>query len=646
MDVRECCREYVREMIRGGEGRNRHVEEEAEKVDGNERKMRDVGVGGVKVWIGDRETIGTLSLLFGKAEMNRMEIVRFLSTETTTNDEEEEDDDGDRPRRDDDGGSTAADPFMDAVIFVRPTERNVRWIERELIRPRFRSYALHFTNAVERSFVERLAAADAEGRRRVARGVFERYADYYALDPHLYVTSADGTDVSREEDAIVSRVLAVLLSLRRTPANVRYSAKSTLAASIARGVCTRIAEENAKDGLFDRHRERMSVLRRRAATSPRRPLLLIVDRADDPLTPLTPQWTYEAMLHECFRIHLKRIKRASSSSDELGEVLVDRANDAFFAKYAYESFGVVADAIQRETDAYRAEQRQRDDENDDDAALDDIERLQDKLDRVPELNARGRNIAKHLSLLSDLNAYVERTKVYEVNRVAQSLAQSNAVGGMSEAEHVDELTRIFRSSAYERSDKLRLLLMFALRHESSKSNIFRLCNAYDRYNAFYEEEDPRCSRTKRLVVSFVETMGASRRSGDLFRSRAGVLGGTFKLFKSLTAGTITHVEPVLRKTLDRAVRGTLDVAEYPFVKGSGVDASRADPPLDIIVFVVGAGGTGGVTYAESRAVRDMNASFRDGRRDDDHDAPRIVLGGSYMMNAHSFIRAIEARVLS
>ena len=32
------------------------------------------------------------------------------------------------------------------------------------------------------------------------------------------------------------------------------------------------------------------------------PLLLIVDRRNDPVTPLLTQWTYQAMVHELFGI--------------------------------------------------------------------------------------------------------------------------------------------------------------------------------------------------------------------------------------------------------------------------------------------------------------------------------------------------------
>lgn len=37
------------------------------------------------------------------------------------------------------------------------------------------------------------------------------------------------------------------------------------------------------------------------------PLLLIIDRRSDPVTPLLTQWTYQAMVHELLGIHNGRV---------------------------------------------------------------------------------------------------------------------------------------------------------------------------------------------------------------------------------------------------------------------------------------------------------------------------------------------------
>lgn len=55
---------------------------------------------------------------------------------------------------------------------------------------------------------------------------------------------------------------------------------------------------------------------------PNRPLLLILDRRDDPVTPLLSQWTYQAMVHELLGLNDNRVvlKGAPGVRKDLEEV--------------------------------------------------------------------------------------------------------------------------------------------------------------------------------------------------------------------------------------------------------------------------------------------------------------------------------------
>lgn len=48
-------------------------------------------------------------------------------------------------------------------------------------------------------------------------------------------------------------------------------------------------------------------------------VLIILDRATDPVTPLLNQWTYQAMLHELIGMNNNRVKQ---SANEHGEVVL------------------------------------------------------------------------------------------------------------------------------------------------------------------------------------------------------------------------------------------------------------------------------------------------------------------------------------
>lgn len=80
--------------------------------------------------------------------------------------------------------------------------------------------------------------------------------------------------------------MATLLALKKKPL-IRYESNSLLCKKLATEVRYGITQE---EQLFDF---------RKPDTSP---ILLLVDRRDDPVTPLLTQWTYQAMVHELLGI--------------------------------------------------------------------------------------------------------------------------------------------------------------------------------------------------------------------------------------------------------------------------------------------------------------------------------------------------------
>lgn len=85
--------------------------------------------------------------------------------------------------------------------------------------------------------------------------------------------------------------MALLLALKKKPV-VRYQKSSLMARKLAAEVRYQIDHE---DQLFDLPR----------ADAP--PILLVLDRRDDPVTPLLTQWTYQAMVHELLGIDNGRV---------------------------------------------------------------------------------------------------------------------------------------------------------------------------------------------------------------------------------------------------------------------------------------------------------------------------------------------------
>lgn len=127
----------------------------------------------------------------------------------------------------------------------------------------------------------------------------EYFADYLVINPdlcsirlpaRLFSTSPElwnQDSLARSTEGVI----ALLLSLKKKPL-IRYEKNSLLCKKLATEVRYSMTQE---EQLFDF----------RKTDTP--PILLILDRREDPITPLLTQWTYQAMVHELIGINNGRV---------------------------------------------------------------------------------------------------------------------------------------------------------------------------------------------------------------------------------------------------------------------------------------------------------------------------------------------------
>lgn len=132
---------------------------------------------------------------------------------------------------------------------------------------------------------------------------FYNYSEGLTWDPvHLHRT--------------VQGITSVLLSLKKCP-YIRYQNSSNMAKRLAEKIREVLSKESSS---FEFRQES-------------NPILLIVDRRDDPVTPLLNQWTYQAMVHELLTINNNRVNlsHVKGISKELKEVVLSAEHDDFYA---------------------------------------------------------------------------------------------------------------------------------------------------------------------------------------------------------------------------------------------------------------------------------------------------------------------------
>lgn len=485
---------------------------------------------------------------------------------------------------------------LKAAVLIQPTESNIEILMRELRDPKFSEYHIFFSNILPKDMLARLAKADEHD---VVRQVQEFYADYLAINEDLFSLGTDNSIVlssplsrtlesSQIFDRNVRGILSLLLSVKRKPSQIRYQ--------VASDVCKRTGGEISKiidkDDIFDFRRQEG-------------PLLLILDRRDDPITPLLTQWTYQAMVHELLGLNNNRVilKGAPGISKDLEEVILSCTQDDFFARNRYANFGDLGVAVKDMMIEYQKSAKMNENIN-------SIEDMQAFMERYPAFRSKSINVSKHVAVMSELARLVDLCQLFDISQLEQDIACNSDHSG-----HKKELFDRIMNPRVQNADKLRLAVLFLLRYES--------------YNETREIRDKLLekglsSQQLSCLEAVLEYAGESKRASGLF-SAGGLMS---KLTKSITSSingvqnVYTQHQPVLYYILDSILKGKLKESQYPLLSGNS--NARIN---EIVIFMIG-----GVTYEEAYKVAEFNAA---------NNGFKVVLGGSSVHNSTSFLKDIN-----
>ncbi|KAI0769911.1 Sec1 family-domain-containing protein [Fomes fomentarius] len=502
-------------------------------------------------------------------------------------------------------------PHMKCVCFLQPSEDTFDALTAELREPKYGEYYLYFSNVLSKRAIERLADVDEY---EVVREVQEYFADYAPILPSLfsfnhiptashplYGNSANSWDPQALERA-VQGVTAVLLSLKKKPV-IRYEKSSPMAKKLGVEIQHRIQTESQ---LFDFRLTQVP------------PLLLILDRRSDPVTPLLSQWTYQAMVHELLGIQNGRVDLhlVPDVQSELKEVTLTTSTDPFFQAHHLATFGDLGTALKSYVQSYQSHSLANNP-----SAIQSITDMKRFVEEYPEFRKLGGNVSKHVAIVGELSRLVERDKMLDLGEVEQGLA----TGSGADLKSVQALVT---NPAIQPWNKLRLVMLYALRYQKSQAqNVASLINLMLENGVSREDA--------RLVYVLLNIAGSDQRQEDLFSAEALFAKGrsALKGLKGVENVYMQHT-PHLSQTLENLFKGRLRDTTHPFLDGAGPNAGLQRPG-DVIIFMIG-----GTTYAEARVVALLNQESTSGGPSA-AAGTRLLLGGTCVHNSSSFLDMVR-----
>jgi vacuolar protein sorting-associated protein 45 len=575
-------------------------------------------VSGMKALLLDAETAGMAALVLSQTDAIAREV--FLTDRIDLRVDDENDSSA-PPRLNARGELERAQPketlhHLKAVALIRPTISSVQKLRSIMRSGRFKDYYVFFSNLTGDDLLRSLAEGD---ELELVRQVSELYGDYYALNDFIWhanmpISKPLYTQTnywSADEKNLLERncdsIISLLLSFK-VRADIRYSGASSVAKMVAMEVAKRQKDES---DLF--------------TFQTQTPLLLVLDRADDPITPLLSQWTYQAMVHELIGINLNRVSLASAPGirKELMEVILSPQLDHFYKGSMYLNFGELGTSVKELVQNFQRKKQTH-------KKLESIEDMQRFVDEMPEFRAVSGTVSKHVAIMTELSRLVEDRQLMRISELEQELACNSDHGTA-----MDMLLQILDDPRITFQDKLRLVLLYSLRYEGAKHQI----PTFKKMLRDKAGLDRELLSQIRAVDALLKHAGSKVRGGDLFGNKT-ILGGISKFIKGSVKGIdniYTQHKPLLTETLMALSTGKLNTkpSGYPYTDVSSANSAAAAGKNKyrlIIIYMVG-----GYTYEEALAVHTFNESNKDFR---------VILGGSYVHNSKSFLEDITHGVAS
>eukprot|EP00041_Stephanoeca_diplocostata_P039841 m.1637974 g.1637974 ORF g.1637974 m.1637974 type:complete len:556 (-) comp26530_c0_seq1:268-1935(-) len=530
---------------------------------------------GMKVMLLDPDTTPIVSMVYAQSEILQKEVYLLESIKQTARE---------------------VMTHLKAIVFIRPTQSSIDALVAELKRPKYGQYDIYLTNVLKPSQLERLAEADEH---EVVREVQEFFADYLALGPQLFnfnLTGVVGDDPRRWHPEYYDRVqqglLALLLSLKKKPV-IRYQESSPQ--------CKKLAQEVG--GMMSRE---ASLFDFRVSTDIPS-ILLVIDRRDDPITPLLNQWTYQAMVHERLGITNNRVdlSKVPNVGKDMKEIVLSSEQDEFYQRNMMLNFGEIGENIKSLVDEFQQKSKANE-------KLETIADMKNFVENYPQFRAMSGSVSKHVSVVGELSRQVD---VYDLLTLSETEQELVCQG--KHTEMVQNIKQILASQKLNDDDRLRLVMLYAVRYENSSNSSLRTF-----VDTLEQQGVPHAREKIDRLLDYAGARSAGR-SSDLFGTR-----GAAGLLKKVTGGLkgveniYTQHTPLLAATLDQLAKGKLKDGPFPFV-----DRQYREKPQDVIVFMVG-----GCTYAEARTVAQFN---------DTNPHMRVLLGGTAVHNMKSFLEEVR-----
>lgn len=532
---------------------------------------------------------------------------------------------------------------LNCAVFIKPVKESVVMLANELASPHYSNYQVFFNNAATKGDIERLADADEH---EVVCHVAELFQDYSIATDNLFVVDlpppAPVPQTSKNALTIheSNSVSSLLLSLRKCPV-IKYEQGSLESKRLASELLYTI-NSNSNNNLYDDVQMKGDVP----------PVLLIIDRKNDPITPLVLPWTYQSMIHELIGIHRNVVavggddKKTTGSSDE--HVTLSADQDQFFSELMYLNYGDLTDKFQHFVDDYKKQTKQSSIEN---LKTQDLSELKRLLTRFPEFKKLSNNILKHLNIISEIDHQISAHNLWAVGELQQTITCDLENHATIKSRLID----LIADPTVSTENKVKLLILYVAKFPGNKTD---LGGMLAKLNDPVTTKPPPTVSQMALINHFstyfgsVRTMAsnhdnnANNNIGGIFNKNRIKIQQLFNASQDDGSSAVPKTDNIFMQYIPKLNSILTHVTSPPHTRPNNMatTAQGAQPDLttlvpdivstqygdvtamaaqEVIVYF-----KGGATYEEARLVHDLHKV---------NNKINYVIGGDGILNSHQWL---------
>ncbi|KAK6202849.1 vacuolar protein sorting associated protein [Scheffersomyces amazonensis] len=508
---------------------------------------------------------------------------------------------------------------LNCVVYIKPTKESIQSLVNELSNPHFKSYQLFFNNTINKSQLERIAEADEF---EVINQVVELFQDYLIINKNLFTTNNTiNTTNNINNNAIIEEsnsLISLLLSLKKCPI-IKYEPNSIELKRLSSEILYNI-NSNSNNNLFDDLNK----------GSDRPPVLLLLDRKSDPITPLISPWTYQSMIHEYIGIK-KNITEVSSE-----QLILDEIQDKFFLESMYLNYGDLTDKFQRYVEHYKKETKQTSIENLQTQNLNDLKKM---LTKFPEFKKLSSNILKHLNIITEIDKEITNQNMWDIGELQQTIICELDNQQTIKTRLIDLLDNLKVSTI----NKVKLVLLYSVRFHNTNDISLFTAKLNDPSKTSPIITVTQNSLIKKFNALFNSKITTSQISGD--NNNLGIFNKKINftsLFNNNNNNNNQRNDNVYLQYVPKLNDILIDLInpnqDNNHNNGAGITLStlvpdivanqygrnvQHEPVQDIIIYI-----KGGVTYEEARLIHELSISNK---------KINLIIGGDSILNSSSWL---------